>query len=476
MSCSDNYGSLDIYIVRSPDVMEDPLHPDNTSHLRVQVSGGGMEAEEEVFDFKEGSSSTLQHIPTGNNRVITIEGLSGEEGSGFAISRGRSLPMKISKGKQKVDLFVARVDRFSYTPGNGLTQARFAHSPMFDERGRLYFVGGATSGSPESPAGLLRSIEVYDPTSGSTTYIDCGQSAEDICLEYPRAYAAGLAIDDGLLVLGGIGQEGLVSTAELLDMEARVVEQLQTPCAERAGATIIELDEQYLVAGGRDIEGRSVDVVELVQRDGTIERLNLPEPRRAISAAPSSGKGFLFGGFDADDVVSSDSFVFDPAKKSFRVITSDVEARAWASVVSLSGGRVLVLGGLNENGEASSSVDIYDPGADVLCHLGELIYARWMTSAVRLKDGRVLVIGGLTGDDPGEPTAQMEMLDARYVEIQGDCNHVDGMLSRAIHPRMKNRRYLASAVLLQNGVVAVAGGLDPENNPMKHIEVFVPDE
>ena len=68
------------------------------------------------------------------------------------------------------------------------------------------------------------------------------------------------------------------------------------------------------------------------------------------------------------------------------------------------------------------------------------------------------------------------MLDARYVQIRGGCDQLAGMLTKSNLPGTKKRRFGSTAVLLPNEAVAVAGGVDQEGAPIKHIEVFVSDE
>ena len=138
--------------------------------------------------------------------------------------------------------------------------------------------------------------------------------------------------------------------------------------------------------------------------------------------------------------------------------------------------RILIIGGLDQQGKASASVDIYDPRADTACRVGDLQRGRWLASAVGLSDGRVLVAGGLSGDDPGVPTAEAEMLDPRFVEIGSDCGQISGELAIYRVPDTRYSRYAASSYLLPNETVALTGGLDENQLPIKQIEVFVPDE
>jgi len=474
LSCSTDYGTVEVYLVRSPNTEEDPLDPARTTHIRIRVTGKGMAPQEGIFAFKEGGISTVPAIPIGNDRVITVEGLAGKDG--YAISRGRSLPIRIQEGSQRVELFVATIGRFSYTPGNGLTQARFAHTTAISKKGELFVIGGAVTGSYETPLGQLDSIEIYHPGSGKTEYFTCGQTSGNLCLKDPRAHAAGVLVPDGVLLLGGVGENDLLDAIELLDLELKALEALKATAVPRQNAVVIHLGDQSLVAGGIDRDGGAVDVAELLNADYKIEILNLGRKRRAMAAQASSQKGFLFGGFDENDELSTEFLLFDPLTKQFSSHPIDVESRAFAGAVPLSNGQVLVIGGLNANGEGSTAISLFDPTLNRLCPLGDLKRGRWLHGAVKLPDGRVLVIGGLTGWDPGQPTPTVEILDPRFIKVGNSCGQITGVLSISPGPDLRIPRFAATASLLPNNVVAVVGGLDQNSNPINQIEVFVPDE
>jgi hypothetical protein len=472
-SCSSDLGALEVYLNRSPEDTENPWDTSLVTHIRIRVTGPGMNPVEEVYPFEAGGSSNVPGIKTGKDRVITVEGLAGEDG--FIISRGRSLPLEIREGHQEVELFVARVGRFSVTPGYGLSQSRFAHSAVLAQSGELFVIGGAAGGTIEAPEALLSSIEIYDPTSGKVAYQACDLDSVGLCLAHPRASAAIAPIEDGALLMGGIGLDGLVGQVEFLDTEEMRVYESGSSGAPRSDASSVFFDEVSLVAGGRNEMGTATDLVEVVISTGEIESSTSPEPKWAMAAAKASTVGFLFGGFDENRGVTSDFLLFDPSTREFSVRQSEAEARAWASAVSLSDGRVLVIGGLDENGQASTSVDMFDPGNGALCRVGDLKSGRWLSSAVRLPDGRVLVMGGLVGAGPGQPTSKAEILDARFVKIDQDCSQDLDMLSSQLVPDMRIERFASIALVLSNGAVAVVGGLGRDRAPIKQIEVFIPE-
>jgi hypothetical protein len=428
---------------------------------------------EDVFEFEPGGSATLSRVPVGDNRIITVEGLAEAENE-FAMSRGRSLPMKIREGHQEIELFIARVGRFSFTPGYGLMDARFAHTTAVSQSGELFMIGGASAGSIDNPESPLSSVEVYDPTSGNTESYSCAEEKnQSLCLNTPRSGAAGALVKDGILVVGGLGPDGDLDTVEKIETARMVSEDFGFTTLASSDAAVVPLENSTLIAGGRNAEGHPVDAAERTDIDGTTEVLSLPNPRWAMAAAKSNSDGFLFGGFDENGAISSDYFLFDSRTDTFSGHDTDIAGRAWASAASISDGRILVIGGLTEQGVASTSIDVYDPDQNLLCHFGELRLGRWLAASVELSDGKILVIGGLVGNSPGEPTTNVEMIDPRFITLEDECGQTSGTNASSPVPDLRIPRYGSSALLLPNGVVAVSGGLDQNDDPIEQIEIFI---
>lgn len=479
LSCEPESGTLGVYLVRSPLVAEDPLDVSLVTHLKIRVTGPGMSPKEKIFPFEPGGMSALPDIPVGQNRVVEVECLAGEQG--LAISSGRTLPLTITAGYREIELFVGRVGRFSLAPGYGLSEARFGHTSVLSPTGELIMIGGASAGTHEEPQTILSSIEVFDPTSGKTTYYPCDSVDSQPCLASPRAHAAAMPLGDDVLIEGGISSTGVETTREILDVNRFVFENHSSAEMPRYFGAVITFAETSLVAGGRNATHAPTDFVVYVSKQGIVEQLSLPAARAGLAASwtgnsEKGGLGLLFGGYAPDESISAVSYLFDFNTRQFRELSSPIDARAWASAVTLADGRVLVIGGLNRDGAGSTSVDLYDPNADALCHIGELKYGRWLASAVRLRNGRVLVLGGLAGSDPGEPTRSAELLDSRFVTIASGCNEMTGTLSVSDLPGMRIARYAATATVVPNGLIVVAGGLDGDGAALNQIELFVPED
>ncbi len=52
-ACSEGSGTLDVYLLQSPNVSEDPLEPSLVTHLNIRVTGPDMDPVEETFTTVE---------------------------------------------------------------------------------------------------------------------------------------------------------------------------------------------------------------------------------------------------------------------------------------------------------------------------------------------------------------------------------------------------------------------------------------
>ena len=115
----------------------------------------------------------------------------------------------------------------------------------------------------------------------------------------------------------------------------------------------------------------------------------------------------------------------------------------------LADGRVLIVGGENVSGnQVFRSAEIYDPATSSFSPTGSLINARAQHTATLLPDGTVLIAGGFYVDSQSNfyslSTAEI------YDPVAGSFSYANGT--------MTNGRIAASATLLNNGLVLLAGG------------------
>ena len=464
-------GELSIYLIKTSDLGRDPLTPELTSHVRVRVTGPGMKPKVRVTPYKAGGATSVPKVPQGEDRIITVEGLYSE--NGIAMSRGRTLPMDIDDGRQSVNLFIARVDRISVAPNNGLPLPRFGHAVMSDPTDRLFVVGGASKGDVTVPESFRNTPTVIAPTDIAVEDLDC----KDSCRTTPRVFGTAAPYKSGFLFFGGVGEAGaLVDEVDYVNMTAGTVSRSDISMTPRSEAASIIFDDKTVVAGGLDGEGNPVDTMEIIDREGKVTTRTLPDGRYAMAAGRAGRKGLFFGGFTASGEISADLYVFDADNDTLSALSADIKGRAYASAVTTVDDRLLIIGGLSDEGRATGEINLYDPAVGAICLVGYVSIARWHAAVAPLPNGRVVVIGGLTGMLPGQPTTDVMVFDPRFKNINADCEGISLTSLSGGGEHTGSPRFLSSAVLMANGNVAVIGGLGGNREALQQIEVYVPPE
>ena len=141
---------------------------------------------------------------------------------------------------------------------------------------------------------------------------------------------------------------------------------------------------------------------------------------------------------------------------AFTATGSMSAGRSGATATLLHDGRVLVLGG--DNGCATGcqsfhSAETYDPKTGKFAIAGVMIAARSKFTATLLPDGRVLVIGGFTCDE----IACSFIASAELYDPQTGSFHATGQMAVG--------RFDATATLLNDGRVLIAGGRENSDGP-----------
>lgn len=136
--------------------------------------------------------------------------------------------------------------------------------------------------------------------------------------------------------------------------------------------------------------------------------------------------------------------------------------RTYQGSALLPDGRVFQVGGLADIGITLASAEIYDPaGGGSFAATGSAAFARMRPTTVGLADGRVLVTGGRGGKGGSIIFIEAELYDPATGTFSDT-----GSLSV--------RRYVASAVLLDNGRVLVAGGSNRDDGTLASAELYDP--
>lgn len=318
-----------------------------------------------------------------------------------------------------------------------MSTARAAHQATLLDSGQVLVTGGCGDGCSAS----LASAELYDPASG--TFAAAAPMSE------PRNSHVAASLPGGrVLVAGGWSGREVSGSAEIFE-----------PAAGR-----------FVPVGG------------------------MAQPRAAARAVHlADGRVLVVGGQAAAFEVLASAEIFDPATSRFIGTRPMTTPRVGHAATVLADGRVLVTGGnASRRGEVMRSAELYDPRTGRFEPTGDMLFPRRKHASVLLADGRVLVIGGSDGRDqqgryrstewydpatgrftpgPDMHLARFKLPDAVVVSRSGDVLVAGGgrrverlQASRhrfgLIDGELSGAHEFATATLLANGDVLVAGGYD----------------
>lgn len=316
-------------------------------------------------------------------------------------------------------------------------------------------------------------------------------------LTRPRySHAATLLNDGKVLIAGGLEELPLVLagppppgtpipqpkrliSAEIFDPETGV----STPTGDLTASR--SEDHGVLLPDGRVLIIPKNPNLPIERYDAHSGRFNpvamLPGRIGILTATPlPSGKVFLTSTVYAG--------VFDPTTGPFSPLFRMDPTRIGHTATLLKDGRVLIAGGQNVGRDAVllGRNLIYDPSTEALSEAGNLQFDRVNHKAVLLEDGRILIIGGAAGRGPFVQTAEIYdpqtnafspagvstidpsaalLLPSGEVFLIRSYNGDIVLYDPATHTfsntgfSISPRRSFATATLLEDGRVMVAGGL-----------------
>ncbi len=152
-----------------------------------------------------------------------------------------------------------------------------------------------------------------------------------------------------------------------------------------------------------------------------------------------------------------------PSVDTFAATTPVMNAaRQGATATLLPNGKVLIAGGGGGPGVGPlSSTELYDPASNTFAaSTPSMNTARILATATLLRNGKVLIAGG--EDSVGNPFSSTELYDPASNTFAAST------------PSMNTARYQATATLLSNGQVLIAGGEDNAGNPLSSTDLYDP--
>jgi uncharacterized repeat protein (TIGR03803 family) len=184
--------------------------------------------------------------------------------------------------------------------------------------------------------------------------------------------------------------------------------------------------------------------------------------RSPTSTLLANGSVLAAGGIGGNNTILTSSELFDPISASWTKTGSMMDARNMASATLLSSGRVLVVGGFSFMDEfALARAESFDPVAGTWESTGPMSTARGRHTATLLPGGKVLVAGG--DDLPLSPTAFASA--ELYDPVSGTW---------AATGTMNSGRSRFASIMLPNGKVLAAGGVQDATHVISDVELYDP--
>jgi hypothetical protein len=200
-----------------------------------------------------------------------------------------------------------------------------------------------------------------------------------------------------------------------------------------------------------------------VQAGGTFEAagaMTTPRTHQGSAMLPD-GQVLQVGGLADVGVLLGSAERYDPGTGAFTATGGMIDARMRPTTVALADGRVLVAGGRGgpEGSVIFVEAELYDPATGTFSATGSLSVRRYVPSAVLLDDGRVLVVGGSNRDEGTLASAEL------YDPATGLFTATGGL--------SEGRDVNAQAVRLDDGRVFLAGGYN-DAGPLASAEAYDP--
>ncbi len=318
-----------------------------------------------------------------------------------------------------------------------MAQARAAHQATVLQSGDILISGGCTGRCDSN----LASAELFDATANAFRPAAAMATARD-------SHAAIRLADGRVLIAGGWSQGQVTRSAELYEPDANRFASAGNTLVARAAPAVARLaDGRVLIAGGQSGAFAPLDSAELFDPAAPSFSLvaSMTVPRVGhVAVALADGRVLLVGGRQArrGDILSS-AEIFDPSTGRFRATGSMAVPRHKHAAARLPDGRVLVIGGsdVRDQGGRYRSTELYDPTTGKFLAGPDMNWPRFKLpdAVATLPSGALLIAGG---------SARMEIYDpatTAFAVVPGE---------------LETAREFATASVLANGDVLVAGGYD----------------
>jgi hypothetical protein len=247
----------------------------------------------------------------------------------------------------------------------------------------------------------------------------------------------------------------------------------QTPTLEIAReehtATLLP-SGKVLIAGGDVFSGPTFQTASTEIYDFRTNTFS-PGPSLSMGRAAATatllpnGKVLIAGGQMSTSTMQTalaSTELYDPATNRFALSGTAAmnTGRFFATATLLPNGKVLIAGGTTATGASLASTELYDPASNSFATSGtaNMNQARQSATATLLPNGKVLIAGGLGS------------LASNSTDLYDPATNSFA----ATTPTLTNFRFSPAAALLPNGRVLIAGGADLGDMPLSSTDIYNP--
>ena len=273
--------------------------------------------------------------------------------------------------------------------------------------------------------------------------------------------------DPKVVIAGGENNGVELNSVEMFSLSTQTWTPLQPMKECRGGASSVVYNNQVVVTGGLDNDGRTKSMERLstnaVHADQSItwkkHTAELPGHLEGHCSVVYNGRLIVIGGYDADKGVCSvgitEVSLVPPC--TTKLLATMPQAR-WYHSVAIFGDKIIIFGGRHHVlfTDSLRSVLMYDITKNVCKELAPLPYPVSEMATVKWGDDNVMIIGG--ADSDYEPLNKVSLYN-----IKTQKSH---ML-----PDMKYKRQGCVAAVVRDTVI-VMGGQDEGGNFLTSVESF----
>jgi hypothetical protein len=314
--------------------------------------------------------------------------------------------------------------------------------------GKVLVVGGLGDKS------ILSSAELFDPAAGTWAPTASMLSIDPYLFLFPHTVTA-LPSGAVFVNLPNFSQIYEPSTGTWA-----LAGTMQTGGNFRATALLPP--GRLLVTGG--MSTASTEIYDLATGVWTLAAPMTMSRHYHTATTLLSGKVLVAAGHGSPVCCERTSELYDPARDTWTRTGSLASARVYHTATLLQSGQVLVVGGMGSDLAVLASAELYDPATGAWTSAGSLAVGRFDHTATLLPSGEVLVAGGVvsieTGANAPPPTSSAELYDP------GTRTWM------TVAPLLEGRTDHATA-LLQSGEVLVVGGIGASGS-LASAEIYTP--